>query len=496
MDFNRDPMDFSRHEDKAYFMIGNLVSIGEVVGERFIGLPCFAEKICLGGVLPETVDVKMEDMDDFCNQHITYGVFGNKELNEVSFESREVIKESRNRLLQLGVNEYPYKLEGERLVYEVHYIDAVGLYQSRRVNSLEAVLDTLKGLNAIMFESFPSSKKFLPYLEFTRRGYLQEIKNGRAVSGDCSDVSPYIDKKAGKIKLFAYGFLGNSTNGVCRFSKFISKARVEDDGARVSDVRVLDFSQCSRLSSIVYNHLIDEQKYYSENMSIVFPKFVVKSDRCLCAEEFNISARKFQFVNFSERVVFERLRILGGVEIVGADDFFTVEHGFIGDGKATVTGLKELKVGNTLDRTIGRDSSLHIIDTDSEEITLVLYHVAFPEEDRKYFEIKNCKKLRKLTVICPFGLDLGVILRGIEGCDALTEIVISANVFRGASVSTANRKRFGFAEEIGYKNLKRLELKGLGWEDLDRQFKVSVPNGCEVVCNNKKLASRIIKEKE
>lgn len=115
---------------------------------------------------------------------------------------------------------------------------------------------------------------------------------------------------------------------------------------------------------------------------------------------------------------------------------------------------------------------MHIIDTDSEEITLVLYRVAFPEEDRKYFEIKNCKELRKLTVICPFGLDLGVILRGIEGCDALTEIVISANVFRGASVSTANRKRFGFAEEIGYKNLKRLELKGLGWEELDRQFNV------------------------
>jgi hypothetical protein len=39
MDYNRDPMDFSRHEDKAYFMIGNLVSIGEVVGKRFIGLP-------------------------------------------------------------------------------------------------------------------------------------------------------------------------------------------------------------------------------------------------------------------------------------------------------------------------------------------------------------------------------------------------------------------------------------------------------------------------
>lgn len=493
MDYNRDPMDFSRHDDKAYFMIGNLVSNGEIVGERFVGLPCFAEKVCLGGALPETVDVKMEDMDDFCNQHITYGVFGDKELNEVSFESREVIDEVSNRLLQLDLHEYPHKLESERIVYEIHYIDAVGSYQSRRVNSLEAVLDTLKGLNAIMFESFPSSKKFLPYLEFNRRGYLQEIKNGRAVSGDCSDVSPYIDKKAGKIKLFAYGFLGNSTNGVCQFSKFISKARVEDDGARVSDVRVLDFSQCSRLSSIVYNHLIDEQKYYSENMSIVFPKFVVKSDRCLCAEEFNISARKFQFVNFSERVVFERLRILGGVEVVGADDFFTVAHGFIGDGKETVTGLKELKVGNTLDRTIGRDSSLHIIDTDSEEITLVLYRVAF---SRRGFEIKNCKKLRKLTVICPFGLDLGVILRGIEGCDALTEIVISANVFRGASVSTANRKRFGFAEEIGYKNLKRLELKGLGWEEFDRQFNVSVPNCCEVVCNNKKLASHIVKEEE
>lgn len=118
------------------------------------------------------------------------------------------------------------------------------------------------------------------------------------------------------------------------------------------------------------------------------------------------------------------------------------------------------------------------------------------QDHEKYFEIKNCKKLRKLTVICPFGLDLGVILRGIEGCDAITEIVISANVFCGASVSTANRKRFGFAEEIGYKNLKRLELKGLGLEELDRQFNVSVPNGLEVVCNKKKLASRIIKEKE
>lgn len=489
-------MDFSRHDNKAYFMVGNLFSNGEIVGERFVGLPCFAEKICLGGALPETVDVKTADMDDFCNRHITYGLFGNKELNEVSFESREVIKQSRNRLLQLDVNEYPYKIESERVDYDIHYINTVGGYKLMRVNSLEEVLGALIELDGVLFAGYSPSKAYKPYLEFTRRGYLQEIKNGRAVSGDCSDVSPYMDKKAGKIKLLAYGFLGNSTNGVCRFSKFISKARVEDDGARVSDVRVLDFSQCSRLSNIVYNHLIDEQKYYSENMSIVFPKFVVKSDRCLCAEEFNISARKFQFVNFSENVIFERLRMLGGVEIVGADDFFTVAHGFIGDGKETVTGLKELKVGNTLDRTVGRDSSLHIIDTDSEEITLVLYRVAFPEEDRKYFEIKNCKKLRKLTVICPFGLDLGVILRGIEGCDALTEIVISANVFRGASVSTANRKRFGFAEEIGYKNLKRLELKGLGLEELDRKFNVSVPNGCEVVCNNKKLVGRIIKEKE
>lgn len=89
-----------------------------------------------------------------------------------------------------------------------------------------------------------------------------------------------------------------------------------------------------------------------------------------------------------------------------------------------------------------------------------------------------------------------MILRGIEGCDALSEIVISAKVFCGASVSKANRKRFGFAEEIGYKNLRRLELKGLGWDELDRQFKVSVPYACKVVCNNKKLASRIIKEKE
>lgn len=32
MDYNRDPMDFSRHDDKAYFMVGNLVSDGENCG--------------------------------------------------------------------------------------------------------------------------------------------------------------------------------------------------------------------------------------------------------------------------------------------------------------------------------------------------------------------------------------------------------------------------------------------------------------------------------
>lgn len=166
MDYNREPMDFSRHEDKAYFMIGNLVSIGEVVGKRFIGLPCFAEKICLGGALPETADVKMEDMDDFCNRYITYGLFGNKSLNEVSIESREVIKESRNRLLQLDVNEYPYKLESERIDYKIHYIDTVGEYKSMRVKSLEEVLNALIELDGVTLDGYPPSKAYKPYLEF------------------------------------------------------------------------------------------------------------------------------------------------------------------------------------------------------------------------------------------------------------------------------------------------------------------------------------------
>lgn len=166
MEYRRDDMDFSRHDNKAYFMVGNLVSNGEIVGEWFAGLPCFAEKICLGGALPETVDVKMADMDDFCNQHITYGVFGDKELNEVSFESREVIKESRNRLLQLDVNEYPYKLESERIDYDIHYIDAVGEYKSMCVKSLEEVLNALIELDGVTLDGYPPSKAFKPYLEF------------------------------------------------------------------------------------------------------------------------------------------------------------------------------------------------------------------------------------------------------------------------------------------------------------------------------------------
>lgn len=166
MDYRRDPMDFSSHDDKAYFMVGNLVSNGEIVGERFVGLSCFAEKICLGGALPETVDVKTEDMDDFCNRYITYGLFGNKALNEVSFESREVIKESRNRLLQLDVNEYPYKLESERVDYDIHYIDTVGEYKSKRVKSLEEVLNALIELDGVTLDGYPPSKAFNPYLEF------------------------------------------------------------------------------------------------------------------------------------------------------------------------------------------------------------------------------------------------------------------------------------------------------------------------------------------
>ena len=108
----------------------------------------------------------MEDMDDFCNKYITYGLFGNKELNEVSFESREVIKESRNRLLQLGVNEYPYKLEGERIDYDIHYIDALGEYKSMCVKSLEEVLNALIELDGVTLDGYPPSKAFKPYLEF------------------------------------------------------------------------------------------------------------------------------------------------------------------------------------------------------------------------------------------------------------------------------------------------------------------------------------------
>lgn len=145
-------MDFSRNDDKAYFMVGNLVSDGEIVGERFVGLPCFAEKICLGEALPETLDVKTADMDDFCNRYITYGLFGNKALNEVSFESREVIKASRNRLLQLDVNEYPYKLASERIDYRIHYIDTVGEYKSMRVKSLEEVINALRKLDGVTLD--------------------------------------------------------------------------------------------------------------------------------------------------------------------------------------------------------------------------------------------------------------------------------------------------------------------------------------------------------
>lgn len=169
MDYHRDDMDFSNHDDKAYFMVGNLVSNGEIVGERFVVLLCFAEKICIGGALPETVDVKMEDMDDFCNRRTTYGLFGNRSLNEVSIESREVIKESRNRLLQLDVNEYPYKLESERIDYTLHYIDKAGDYKSMRVKSLEEVLNALIELDGVTLDGYPPSKAYKPYLEFNRK---------------------------------------------------------------------------------------------------------------------------------------------------------------------------------------------------------------------------------------------------------------------------------------------------------------------------------------
>lgn len=166
MNYHRDDMDFSRHDNKAYFMVGHLVSNGEIVGEWFVGLPCFVEKICLGGALPETVDVKMADMDDFCNQHITYGVFGDKELNEVSFESREVIDEVSNRLLQLDLHEYPHKLESERIDYDIHYIDTAGEYKSIRVKSLEEVLNALIELDGVTPDWYTPSKAFKLYLEF------------------------------------------------------------------------------------------------------------------------------------------------------------------------------------------------------------------------------------------------------------------------------------------------------------------------------------------
>ena len=496
MEYSRGAMDFSGADDRAYFMVGNLVSNGKVVGERFIGLPCFAEKICLGGDLPETVDAKLDDMDDFIENYITYGVFGNKELNVISFDGGSVIEESRNRLLQLDLHEYPHNIEGERIVYEIHYIDTVGSYQSVKLKSLDDVLDRLKQLDAVLFKSFSASEKFFPYLAFNRKGYMSEVATGQTIGGDCSAVSPYMEKETGEIKLFSHGFPINSTNGVCRFSKYISKARVEDDDARVSDVRVLDFSQCSRLSSLVYNHLIDEQKSYSEDMSIVFPSFADDSGWRLYADEFNISARKFKFANLPESVLFKRLSVLGGVNIVGADGYFIVENACIGDGNGTVTGLKKLHVGIPLGMSVGKDASLHIIDTDSEEITIALSNVVFTEDDRKYFEITNCKRLRKLTVICNFCLDLGVVMRGITGCDALSEIMIHAKTFCGVYVSKANRKRFGFADKIGYKNLKRLEINNFGLAELDRQFKVFVPYSCSVVCNNEKIASHILKERE
>lgn len=338
-----------------------------------------------------------------------------------------------------------------------------------------------------MVDEYPKSESLKPYLLFMRgilysEAYKLERGRARLSGGECSNISVYYDKETRSIGLQAVGMAGQS-NGVNRYSAFVSRIEVTGDALAQASVKVVDLSRCDRLRELSYSASL--YCLSSENpMVMIFPQWTseVTDRQSLVIEKLSIGRGRFAFRNFPSGAVFKELAVFGGAELAGEIGCFTAETAVFGavSSYGTLRGIKQLFI-----RVPSQEStSTFICDTDSEEISIEY-------EDGIYesrLSILNCEVLKKVKVVSHGILDLAKVLSGIKNCEALTEITLVADYYK-SRVETEAGKLLHVLGCDGYKNLKVLRIikKGNKEDKMQPNALFQVPKGCVVMCNSSEV---------
>lgn len=470
--------------DRCYVLSGILLDDnGEEVGIRYQELDSSITVIC-----------KKDEVNDFLLSHEVYGG-GDFCVARVDAKTGEVISRGHPKLIRIVW--FRDTAKGVNLRFRLRYLDSGGEYKDK-ILSLDDCLETLHRLEeegATVVDEYPKSESLKPYLLFMRgilysEAYQLERSRARLTREDCSKVSVYYDEDTRRLGLKAIGMVGQS-NGVNRYSAFVSRIEVSSDVLAQASVKVVDLSRCDRLTEINYSASLYSLE--SDNpMVMIFPKWSTKvtDEPKLIIKTFSIGSGRFEFRNFPSGAVFKGLTVFGGAELVGEVGVFTVETAVFGGvpGYGRLHGVKKLFIRVVLTA----NSQILIFNTDSEEINIE-YDAGFEPFMPSIFSIADCHGLKSLKVVSRDCIDITKVLSGIRGCFSLSEITLIAEKFH-ADIDGKAVDGVRLLKGLGYKRLKNLRVikKGNGYDSIDKNVFIQVPYGCAVECESKRLASQII----
>lgn len=468
--------------DVCYFLSGILIGDnGEEVGIRYQGLDASITVIC-----------KKDEVNDFLLSHEVYGG-GDLAVARVDAKTGEVISRGHPKLISIVW--FCDTAKGVNLRFRLRYLDSGGEYKDK-ILSLDDCLETLHRLEeegATVVDEYPKSESLKPYLLFMRgilysEAYQLERSRARLTREDCSKVSVYYDEETRRLGLQAVGMVGQS-NGVNRYSAFVNRIEVRSDDLAQASVKVVDFSRCDRLREITYSGSLGSLTS-ANPMVMIFPKWAteVTDEPKLIIMTLSIGRGRFEFRNFPSGAVFKELSVFSGAELAGEVGVFTVEKAVFGvlSSSGVLRGISNLSIRNV--RSV--DSTLFICNTDSEDIRIE-YTFGF-YGDASSISIMGCDVLKKITIISHGVIDLIKVMRGIKGCQALTEITIVADYYK-LRVETEKVKMLSIFCADGYRNLKVLRLlKSSNKEDcVQSDAMIQVPADCIVLCNSYSVERQI-----
>jgi len=468
--------------DRCYVLSGILLDDnGEEVGIRYQELDASITVIC-----------KKDEVNDFLLSHEVYGG-GDLAVARVDAKTGEVISRGHPKLISIVW--FWDTAKGVNLRFRLRYLDSGGEYKDK-ILSLDDCLETLHRLEeegATVVDEYPKSESLKPYLLFMRgilysEAYQLERSRARLTREDCSKVSVYYDEETRRLGLQAVGMVGQS-NGVNRYSAFVNRIEVRSDDLAQASVKVVDFSRCDRLREITYSGSLGSLTS-ANPMVMIFPKWAteVTDEPKLIIMTLSIGRGRFEFRNFPSGAVFKELSVFSGAELAGEVGVFTVEKAVFGvlSSSGVLRGISNLFIRNV--RSV--DSTLFICNTDSEDIRIE-YTFGF-YGDASSISIIGCDVLKKITIISHGVIDLIKVMRGIKGCQALTEITIVADYYK-LRVETEKVKMLSIFCADGYRNLKVLRLlKSSNKEDcVQSDAMIQVPADCIVLCNSYSVERQI-----